>query len=192
MYKTRSILFIALLAFTQNALGAFVSLNAGYEQFATAKMSDNNASFKGSNYQFEIGAQMRHTILTFFIKQSDLLAKVKHDDEEFSLTAKHISYGVKASFKVAKSNYLSLGYNISNIDNDFKNFARYNASGIKQAYDLDDNQQTGGLILGFGRNFYNRRGYSFFGEYNYIDHGSLDASSHVLYLGFRVRTNIKI
>lgn len=192
MLKNKLYLSILPFMLTFNVSAAFMSLNAGYDQFATQKMMDNNASFKGLNYQAEFGAQMKHSILTVYLKKSILTAKLKHDDEEYSIPADHLSYGIKASFKVTKNNYISFGYNISNVENDFGGFSNYNESGIKKAYDLKDEQRTNGMLIGFGKNFYKKRGYSLFGEYNYIDHGNLDAKTHVIYFGFRFRTKIKI
>lgn len=192
MLSNKLYLFNVLLILTFNVSAAFMSLNAGYDQFATQKMMDNNASFKGLNYQAEFGAQMRHTIITVYIKKSDLTAKLKHDDQEYTTAAEHLSYGLKASFKVTKNNYISFGYNISNIENNFSGFSNYNSAGIKKAYDLRDQQRTNGMLIGVGKNFYKKRGYSLFGEYNYIDHGNLDAKTHVLYFGFRFRTKINI
>lgn len=190
----RLLLYIILVSFqlSQSAKAAFISLNSGYEEFATTQMSDNNASSRGIVYQFEIGTQLKHTILTTYLKKGNLDTQVLHDDTEYSFDSEHISYGVKFSFVVGRSNYMNLSYNISHIKNDLSKLNNYNRSGIAKAYNLDETQTSNGFMLGFGRNFYKSRKYSLYGEYNYIDHGSLDASSHVFLLGLRFKANIRI
>lgn len=174
------------------SFASFISLNAGYDQFSTEKMSNNNAKFLGENYQFEIGGHMKYTIITFYMKKSDLNGKLLHDDIKYGLVSEQLAYGIKASFLISKKNYLALGFNVSKIENDFSGLSEYSKEGIKEAYKLEEDQETTGLILGIGRNFYKKRGISIFGEYNMVDHSNLGGKTHSIFFGLRFKTNINI
>lgn len=189
---TLNLLFLTLIFFSHRSVAAFLSFNGGYEQFSTKVMQSNNASAKGTNYQFELGAQMRYTILTFYVKKSNLTTELVNDENNFKFGSEHLSYGIKASFTISKQNYLSLGYNISNIENDFSKISNFDASGIKQANGLDDTQSANGVVLGLGRNFYKRRKISIFGEYNYTSHSNIQATTQSIFFGLRYKVNIKI
>ncbi len=185
-----SILILCLVS--SQGMAAFLSLNTGYEQFGTKEMRSNRAFSRGTHYQFELGAQMRHSIITFYLKQSDLKTKILHDETNFEFNTKDFSYGLKASFTISKKNYLSVGYNISRLRSDFSNISLFDSSGIKQANGLDDVQHTNGIVVGAGRNFYKKRKLSIFGEFNHVSHANIKASTQSLFFGLRYKVNIRI